>query len=615
MWWLTTILFLGCGEEEGGKEWKGEWQPSVPAVLVKSGIISTGTVTDTIEVTGTLENIDQVNIIPETTGVIQSIAVREGDVVTKNQILAQVINANAVANLERSQIEVERVTREFNKSKRLQAQGAISEREFQDLPESITELPNPHCPKRKPPLKRYRAPIDGVIALVNVREGELATTTQLFQIVQPDRLRLVASVPERDLIHLKESQSVEIQAAYSAEHKVTGTIERIAPVVDPTTGSVRVFINVEEGQQVLRPGQFVKAQVEVDRHENTIVVPKDGVVYEDGEAYAYIVTDAPPEASEESEGATDKPSSDEKCSRKESSKEDSTPKLVADRRSLQLGYSDTRWVEVLEGVALNEQIITVETIPSKITVQSLLKSPFLKRRRKKMTPMETMRNGRVIWVVRRPVATWMIAIALLVFGWVSYQRLPLNLMPDLAYPTITVRTTAEGYAPEEVESQVSQRIEESVATTPGLSKLESRSKANGSDVILSFQWGTPMDQAIQNVREQLQVTQLPDDVERPLILRYDPTLDPIIRIALSKPIEGNPENTLSELRQVAERLIKKDLEAMDGVAAVRIRGGFEQETQVLLREDWLQARNVTIQQVIQTLQAENAILVVRFRRS
>ena len=211
----------------------------------------------------------------------------------------------------------------------------------------------------------------------------------------------------------------------------------------------------------------------------------------------------------------------------------------------------------------------------------------------------------MIWVVRRPVATWMIAIALLVFGWVSYQRLPLNLMPDLSYPTITVRTAADGYAPEEVESQVSQRIEESVATTPGLSKLESRSKANGSDVILSFQWGTEMDQAIQNVREQLQVTQLADDVERPLILRYDPTLDPIIRIALSKPIEGSKEGTLADLRQIAERLIKKDLEAMDGVAAVRIRGGFEPETQVLVREDWLMARNITIEQVIQTLQAEN----------
>ena len=196
------------------------------------------------------------------------------------------------------------------------------------------------------------------------------------------------------------------------------------------------------------------------------------------------------------------------------------------------------------------------------------------------------------------------------------SKAPLNLMPDLSYPTITIRTAADGYAPEEVESQVSQRIEEAVATTPGLSKLESRSKANGSDVILSFNWGTDMDPAIQNVREQLQVNPLPDDVDRPLILRYDPTLDPIIRIALSKPISGSKEGTLADLRQIAERLIKKDLEAMDGVAAVRIRG-FEAETQVLVREDWLQARNVTIEQVIQTLQAENVNIPWRFnpRRS
>ena len=70
-------------------------------------------------------------------------------------------------------------------------------------------------------------------------------------------------------------------------------VERIAPVVDPTTGSVRVFINVEEGQRLLRPGQFVKAQVEVARHENTIVLPKEAVVYEDGAPIAYMVTDAP----------------------------------------------------------------------------------------------------------------------------------------------------------------------------------------------------------------------------------------------------------------------------------------------------------------------------------
>ena len=80
-------------------------------------------------------------------------------------------------------------------------------------------------------------------------------------------------------------------------------------------------------------------------------------------------------------------------------------------------------------------------------------------------------------VVSRPVATWMIAIAIAVFGMVSYGRLPLNLMPDLSYPSVTVRTEVPGYAPEEVESQISRPIEEAIATTQGLAELESRSRA------------------------------------------------------------------------------------------------------------------------------------------
>ena len=125
-------------------------------------------------------------------------------------------------------------------------------------------------------------------------------------------------------------------------------------------------------------------------------------------------------------------------------------------------------------------------------------------------------------VVERPVATWMLAIAAAVFGLVSYQRLPLNLMPDLSYPTITVRTEIPGYAPEEVEVQISRRIEEALATTPGLVELESRSRAGMSDVILEFSWGTDMNKASQSIREQLQTTFLPDDADRPLILRFDP---------------------------------------------------------------------------------------------
>ena len=121
-----------------------------------------------------------------------------------------------------------------------------------------------------------------------------------------------------------------------------------------------------------------------------------------------------------------------------------------------------RVIEVTEGVELDEQVITIgnHTLEDNSPITFEIDIPKKEKKKKIRRRPKKVGDNRVIWVVRRPVATWMIAIALLVFGWVSYQRLPLNLMPDLSYPTITVRTAADGYAPEEVESQVSQRIEE-----------------------------------------------------------------------------------------------------------------------------------------------------------
>ena len=215
-------------------------------------------------------------------------------------------------------------------------------------------------------------------------------------------------------------------------------------------------------------------------------------------------------------------------------------------------------------------------------------------------------------VVERPVATLMIFIAAAVFGIVSYLRLPLNLMPDLSYPTLTVRTEVEGYAPQEVESQVSRPIEEALSTTQGLQELESRSRAGISDVVLEFAWGTDMDEATQSARERLQTTFLPQDAKRPLLLRYDPSQAPILRIALamdpSDPGQPQGAEALFILRAVAERQVKRDLESMDGIAAVRVRGGLERQVLVEAREDWLAARGVTLDQLKNTLSSENVNL-------
>lgn len=210
-------------------------------------------------------------------------------------------------------------------------------------------------------------------------------------------------------------------------------------------------------------------------------------------------------------------------------------------------------------------------------------------------------------VVSRPVAVVMVFLAALVFGLVSYMRLPIELMPDMSYPTITVRTAWDGAAPQEVETQISQPIEESLSTLNGLIDLQSRSKAGSSDVVLGFDWGTDMAGASQSIRESLQTTSLPKDADRPMILRYDPTLEPFLRLALSSTdeTEANSPATLARLRVVADLELKRALEAMQGVAAVRVRGGFEREIHIALREDWMVARQVTVDAVRNALQSEN----------
>ena len=206
-------------------------------------------------------------------------------------------------------------------------------------------------------------------------------------------------------------------------------------------------------------------------------------------------------------------------------------------------------------------------------------------------------------LVERPVATIMAFLAALVFGFVSYQSLALNLMPDLDYPTLTVRTEYAGAAPGEVESQVSRPIEESLSTVPGLASLESISRAGMSDVVLEFDWDSDMTDLSQAVRERIALLDLGEEVGRPLVLRYDPELDPILRIAMGG--RDSSARGLVALRRLAEDEIKRSIETLPGVAAVKVLGGLEREVTVEVNEGVLHARGFTLSQLVQRLQQEN----------
>ena len=187
------------------------------------------------------------------------------------------------------------------------------------------------------------------------------------------------------------------------------------------------------------------------------------------------------------------------------------------------------------------------------------------------------------FVTDRPVAIFMFMVAIAVFGVVSLQKLPVDLLPEISYPTLTVRTTYEGAAPEDVEDRISERIQEALSTLPNLVSSTSISRAETSDVVLEFDWGTRMTFAVQDVRDKLDGVFLPQGSGRPLILRYDPNLDPILRIGLTVPEESahlDPVEQLIHLRWIAENRVKRELESLPGVAAVLVRGGLEEEIRV-----------------------------------
>ncbi|MBZ0111042.1 MAG: efflux RND transporter permease subunit [Thermoanaerobaculia bacterium] len=215
-------------------------------------------------------------------------------------------------------------------------------------------------------------------------------------------------------------------------------------------------------------------------------------------------------------------------------------------------------------------------------------------------------GGLSSFATSRPVAVTVVFLAAVVFGFLSYFRLPVTLMPEMSYPTLTVRTEYPGAAPEEVENEISRPVEEALGVIGGLQRVSSVSRAGVSDVVLEFGWDTAMSDAVQDTLEKLDQVLLPDDAERPLVLRFDPSLDPVMELSLTGVGDRyQGEEGLRRLRRIAELQIKREIEPIKGVAAVQVRGGLEEEIQVLLDQRELERTGLSIDQVIQRLSQEN----------
>ncbi|MGX5731697.1 efflux RND transporter permease subunit [Pseudoxanthomonas beigongshangi] len=224
-------------------------------------------------------------------------------------------------------------------------------------------------------------------------------------------------------------------------------------------------------------------------------------------------------------------------------------------------------------------------------------------------PQGRLGGGLVEFSTRRRVTIAMITVTMLLFGVIALGSLKVNLLPDLSYPTLTVRTEYTGAAPSEIETLISEPVEEALGVVKNLRKLKSVSRTGQSDVVLEFAWGTDMDQASLEVRDKMEVLQLPLEAKAPVLLRFNPSTEPIVRLVLSNKnapaSDAEAVRLLTELRRYADDDLKKKLEPVEGVAAVKVGGGLEDEIQVDIDQQKLAQLNLPIDNVIQRLQQEN----------
>lgn len=205
------------------------------------------------------------------------------------------------------------------------------------------------------------------------------------------------------------------------------------------------------------------------------------------------------------------------------------------------------------------------------------------------------------FAVRRPIFISMLSCIVLILGGVALRDLPVDLMPEITYPSVTITAEYEDASPEEVEELISKEIESAMSAVPGVKEVKSSSTEGISSVRVDFNWGTNLDEAAADVRDRLDrvVPKLPDDVERPRIRKFDSAASPIMRIGVATDID------LLDARRILEDQIQYRLERIDGVASTAVGGGMVREIQVLFDADKARVLDMSLEDVLNKIKVAN----------
>jgi HAE1 family hydrophobic/amphiphilic exporter-1 len=203
--------------------------------------------------------------------------------------------------------------------------------------------------------------------------------------------------------------------------------------------------------------------------------------------------------------------------------------------------------------------------------------------------------------IHRPVTMFMLSGVIILIGALALMRLPVDLMPDISFPSITVRVGYPGVGPLEMEELVTRPLEQALSAVAGLERIESTSSEGSSRVTLNFVWGTDLNEAADDVRNRLDRVRgrFPEEAEAPIMFKFDANTFPIMGVG----VEGDFDRV--RLREIAEHDLSQRLERVPGVASVTVDGGLRRQIHVLLSKEKIRALNLSADRVVNLLRTEN----------
>ena len=318
---VTAAIITGCGSStSNAKEEK-----AVALVPVNVSKAVTGDIDAAYGSTAVLEAAEEASVLARQSGVVVSLNVEEGDFVKEGDVLAQLETDQLKLQLMQAEAQLKQFANDLQRNKKIYKQNLISSETYEkikfqyDAQKARTDLARLNLE-----YATIRAPISGVVANRYIKVGNMLKPNQpAFHITDMSTLHAVIHLPESEQAELKAEQVAYVKVTSNSQ-PYTGRIDRISPIVDRDTGTIRVTVAVTGHDNGLRPGMFSRVGVIYDSHKDTVLVPKTALVSQDNEFYVFTARDG------------------------------KATKVV-----VETGYSDQENVEILEGVSVNDLVITM----------------------------------------------------------------------------------------------------------------------------------------------------------------------------------------------------------------------------------------------------------------